>query len=221
MKIGILWDLDGTLLETLEDLADATNYALGQYGCPPRTLDEVRRFVGNGAARLIRLALPGGAADPDWKAVLETFRGYYNTHCRVKTRPYPGILEALAALGRTYPMAVVSNKPDSAVKPLCRGYFGDIYARGESPDCPRKPAPDMVFRAMEAIGVERCVYVGDSEVDVATAKNAGVPCLSVLWGFRDRQSLTEAGAEHFCERPEELPQAIAGLLREEESGYGQ
>ena len=208
MKIGILWDLDGTLLDTLEDLADGTNYALGQYGLPERTLDEVRRFVGNGARNLILQAVEGKA---DVDAVLDTFRTYYNAHCQIKTKPYDGILEALAELGKKYPMAVVSNKPDSAVKPLCAQYFPGLYARGESANCHRKPAPDMVRKAMEAIGVDSCVYVGDSEVDVLTAKNAGVPCLSVLWGFRDKEILREAGAEYFCDRPEELPDIIDRL----------
>ena len=208
MKIGILWDLDGTLLDTLEDLADGTNYALGQYGLPERTLDEVRRFVGNGARNLILQAVEGKA---DVDAVLDTFRTYYNAHCQIKTKPYDGILEALAELGKKYPMAVVSNKPDSAVKPLSAQYFPGLYARGESADCPRKPAPDMVRKAMEAIGVDSCIYVGDSEVDVLTAKNAGVPCLSVLWGFRDKETLREAGAEYFCNRPEELPDIIDRL----------
>lgn len=208
--IGILWDLDGTLLDTLQDLADATNFALRAHGCPQRTLAEVRQFVGNGAGRLIRLAA-GDHADPE--AVLATFRPYYDAHCRVNTKPYEGIPEALAALGREYPMAIVSNKPDSAVKLLSADYFGGIFARGEDADCPRKPAPDMVRQAMAAIGVEKCIYVGDSEVDIATAKNAGVPCLSVLWGFRDRDALTAAGAEHFCETPADLPAAIEKLTR--------
>ena len=207
---GILWDLDGTLLDTLQDLADATNYALRAHGCPQRTVAEVRQFVGNGAGRLIRLAT-GDYADP--ATVLATFRPYYDAHCQIKTRPYEGILEALAVLGREYPMAIVSNKPDSAVKLLSEQYFGGIFARGEDADCPRKPAPDMVFQAMTAIGVENCIYVGDSEVDIATAINAGVPCLSVLWGFRDRDVLTAAGAEHFCETPAALPAAIEILTR--------
>lgn len=208
MSIGIIFDLDGTLLDTLDDLWDATNYALTQYGCPPRTRDEVRRFVGNGAETLIRLSLPGTERDPDLKSVLDTYRTYYNTHCQIKTGPYPGILDALAALKEKYPMAVVSNKPDAAVKPLCRDYFGDIFALGETDDCPRKPAPDMVYKAMHAIGVEKCIYVGDSEVDVVTANNAGVPCLSVPWGFRDEDVLLDAGARYLCRDPKELPAAI-------------
>lgn len=209
MKTGILFDLDGTLLDTLEDLADAVNHALSRFGYPERSIEEVRRFVGNGAGLLIQRAVPEGA-DPE--PVLEAFRAHYNTHCQIKTKPYGGVLEALAELKGKYPMAVVSNKPDSAVKPLCAQYFPGLYARGESADCPRKPAPDMVYKAMEAIGVERCVYVGDSEVDVATAKNAGVPCLTVLWGFRDRDELEAAGASCFCEDSAELARKIEEMV---------
>ena len=209
MKTGILFDLDGTLLDTLEDLKDAVNYALGQFGYPLRTLAEVRRFVGNGAAVLLALSVPEGA-DP--APVLAVFRKYYQSNCQVKTAPYQGVPEALAALQAKYPVAIVSNKPDSAVKALCDEYFPGIYARGESDDCPRKPAPDMVWKAMAAIGVDRCVYVGDSEVDILTAKNAGMPCLSVLWGFRDKEELLEAGGAWFCEEPRELPEKIRDIL---------
>lgn len=216
MKTGIIFDLDGTLLDSLEDLKDAVNYTMGQYGCPERSLEEVRRFVGNGAQKLIQLALPGGPEDPDVREVLAVYQKYYNAHSKIKTRPYDGILEVLAQLQETYPLAVVSNKPDSAVKPLCREYFGDIYALGETADCPRKPAPDMVYKAMRAIGVEKCVYVGDSEVDVATAANAGVPCLSVLWGFRDRACLEAAGGAYFCEEPRHLWEKIREIAENEE-----
>ena len=207
MKIGILWDLDGTLLDTLEDLLDATNYALKTHGYPPRTLPEMRRIVGNGAAAQIRKAL--GAENEDAaEQVLATYRPWYNDHCQIKTRPYPGIPEVLETLGKQYPMAIVSNKPDAAVKELCARYFPGNYALGERPECPRKPSPDMVYQAMKAIGVDRCIYVGDSEVDVLTAANAGVPCLTVLWGFRDEPELREAGAKYFCCKPEELPTMI-------------
>lgn len=209
MKTGILFDLDGTLLDTLEDLKDAVNYALGQFGYPLRTLAEVRRFVGNGAAVLLALSVPEGA-DP--APVLAVFRKYYQSNCQVKTAPYRGVPEALAALQAKYPVAIVSNKPDSAVKALCADYFPGIYALGERVGCPRKPASDMVRRAMETIGVERCVYVGDSEVDVATAKNADVPCLSVLWGFRDREELEDAGAAYFCNDPSKLPELVETVL---------
>lgn len=210
MKTGILWDLDGTLLDTLEDLADAVNYALAQYGYPPRTIEDVRNFVGSGAKRLILQAVPEGSEDE--VGVFETFHSYYHEHCQVKTKPYAGILEALAQLGEKYPMAVVSNKPDSAVKILCARYFPAMYARGESTDCPRKPAPDMVIKAMADIGVDSCVYVGDSDVDVQTARNAGVPCLSVLWGFRNREEIAAAGGVHFCAGTEELVEKIEEII---------
>ena len=200
---AVLFDLDGTLLDTLDDLTASTNAALAAFSLPPRTRDEVRRFVGNGAERLIRLALPGKETDPPVEEVLKAFREHYNAHCLDRTRPYVGILEALEAL--SMPAAIVSNKPDSAVKPLCSRFFPGIPAFGETADCPRKPAPDMLFRGLAALGADRCVYVGDSEVDILTAKNAGVPCLSVLWGFRDKDTLEAAGGTVFCRTPEELP----------------
>lgn len=209
---AILFDLDGTLLNTLDDLADATNAALAHFGCPPRTTDEVRQFVGNGAERLIRLALPGNADDPEVSDVLAYFKDYYAAHSQVKTRPYDGILEALAEVQKEFPVATVSNKPDNAVKILCSQYFGDVFALGESSACPRKPAPDMVYKAMAAIGADRCIYVGDSEVDILTANNAGVPCLSVLWGFRDERILMEAGAEYFCKEPKDLLQILKEMI---------
>ena len=211
MKTGILFDLDGTLLNTLEDLLDATNVALAQFGCPERTLPELRTFVGNGARNQIRLSLPGRDDDPDLEKVLTFYKEYYSAHCQNKTAPYPGVMEALAELGGEYPLAIVSNKPDAAVKTLCAQYFPGVYALGEAADCPRKPAPDMVFKAMKEIGVERCIYVGDSEVDIRTAKNAGVPCVSVLWGFRDRDVLEAEGGQHFCETMEDMVSLIREL----------
>ena len=218
METGILFDLDGTLLDTLEDLLDATNYALTSCGYPPRTLAQLRRFVGNGAANQIRLALPEGASQAEIDHVLAVYKPYYTAHCQHKTQPYPGIPQALAQLGQRYPIAIVSNKPDGAVKALCRQYFPGIFALGETPDCPRKPAPDMVYRAMDAIGVQQAIYVGDSEVDVDTAKNAGLPCLSVLWGFRDREDLEQAGAQYFCQTVSQLPDCLAQI---QEDVYGQ
>jgi len=207
---GILFDLDGTLLDTLEDLADAVNYALNRHGYPQRTLEEVRRFVGNGAARLISLAVPEGEA---FAPVLDPFHTYYRAHSQVKTRPYPGILEMLATVRSKYPVAVVSNKPDPAVKPLCADFFGDIYALGETAGCPRKPAPDMLYKAMTDLGVDRCIYVGDSEVDAITAQNAGVPCVSVLWGFRDEEEIRAAGGKYFCTQVSQLPEMIDYLVQ--------
>ena len=210
MKTAILFDLDGTLLDTLGDLQLAVNRALAEFDYPPRTLEEVRRFVGNGAGQLLKLAVPEGA-DP--APVLAAFQRIYRANCQELTAPYPGIPQALEILGKEYPLAIVSNKPDAAVKTLCAQFFPGIYARGESAECPRKPAPDMVHAAMAALGVETCLYVGDSEVDVLTAKNAGVPCLTVLWGFRDREDLESAGATHFCTDPQELVDNILELMR--------
>ena len=212
MKTGILFDLDGTLLNTLEDLLDATNYALAQCGYPKRTLPELRRFVGNGAENQIRMSLPAGASPEEVERVLSVYKPYYTAHCQVKTRPYDGVLEALEVLKAKYPIAVVSNKPDGAVKALCAELFPGIYALGEAPDCPRKPAPDMVYKGCRAIGADTCVYVGDSEVDVRTAKNAGVPCLSVLWGFRDRAEIEAAGGRFFCDAPTEMAQKIEEII---------
>jgi phosphoglycolate phosphatase len=209
MKTAIIFDLDGTLLDTLGDLHAATNHVLTQFGHPCRTIEEVCRFVGNGAERLIRLAVP---EDADWQPVLAAFQSWYAAHCDILTRPYDGIPEALAVLGETYPLAVVSNKPDRAVKELAKVYFPRLFARGESSDCPRKPAPDMVFKAMETLEADRCVYIGDSDVDIATAKNAGMPCISVTWGFRSEEALLAAGAEHLCHHPADLPNLIKTIM---------
>ena len=209
---AVIFDLDGTLLNTLDDLTDATNAALRHFGCPERSKEEVRQFVGNGAERLIRLALPGNEDDPEATEVLSWYKDFYAAHSQIKTRPYEGILEALEAVKAEFPVAVVSNKPDNATKLLCKQYFGDVYALGEGSAMPRKPAPDMVHRAMVDIGAQSCIYVGDSEVDVLTAKNAGVPCLSVLWGFRDRETLLEAGAEYFCEKPADLLRTLKEMI---------
>lgn len=214
MKIGILFDLDGTLLNTLEDLTDATNYTLRHFGCPQRSIAEMRQIVGNGALRQMTLSLPGREDDPDVQEVLAFYKDYYNEHSQIKTRAYEGVEAALAKLAEKYPVAIVSNKPDPTVKSLCARYFPGYYALGESAACPRKPAPDMVFQAMKAIGADACIFVGDSEVDVFTAKNAGVPCLAVLWGFRDKEQLVENGAVYFCESADALPALIERIAGE-------
>lgn len=211
---GILFDLDGTLLNTLDDLMDAVNHTMEVFGYPRHSREEVRRFVGNGAGQLLRLSIP---QERDWQEPLAAFQSYYREHCQIKTAPYPGIMEALYAL-KKYPMAIVSNKPDAAVKKLCAQYFPGIYAQGEHPGCPRKPSPDMVRIAMEHIGVDRCIYVGDSEVDVLTAHNAAVPCLSVLWGFRDRAEIQAAGESRFCETPAQMPAMLEEMMKELDNG---
>ena len=217
MKTGIIFDLDGTLLDTLEDLADATNYALRQFSCPERSLDYVRSVIGNGALRQITLSLPEGTTlDP--QDVLKVYKAYYQDHCNIKTKPYPGILTALEQLREEYPLGIVTNKPHTAAAPLCQAHFPGMYALGEIPGFPRKPQPDMVKRAMAELGVETCIYVGDSEVDIRTAENSGVPCLTVLWGLRTREQLEKAGAKYYCEKAEDLPKMIQFILQEVSNG---
>lgn len=212
MKIGIIFDLDGTLLDSLADLHHAVNHTLVQHGCPERSVDEIRRFLGEGAKLLIQRALPGKENDPPFEQVYEDYIAYYATVCaRGTTRPYAGILEALEQL-KDYPLAVVSNKPDASTKALCKDCFGDIFALGVSDDLPKKPAPDMVYAAMKALGVDKCVYVGDSETDVETAINSGAPCLSVLWGFRDREDMAAVGADHFCKTTSDLVEKIEEMI---------
>lgn len=216
-KLGILWDMDGTVLDTIGDLTDSTNAALSHFGYPIRTQQEICSFIGNGAWRLIRCAVPWQVSDEQVDAVLEYYQQYYRTHCQIKTKPYAGILSAIRAL-EEFPSAIVSNKPDAAVKALAQQYFSGMFALGETPDCPRKPAPDMVFQAMQALQVEGCIYVGDTEVDVLTAQNAGVPCLSVTWGFRTREQLAAAGAQYYCQETGDLPEMIRKIAGE---AYGQ
>ena len=211
MKYGILFDLDGTLLDTLEDLTEGVNQGLAAYGLPPRTPVQIRSYLGNGARQLVALAMPGKESDPPVEDVLTAYRAYYKDHCRVHTKPYTGIPEALEAL-RGIPMAVVSNKPDRETVKLCADFFPGILARGEGPETPRKPAPDMLYQVMEKLGVDTCIYVGDSDVDIETARNAGVKCLSVLWGFRDEEDLRAAGGTHFCADPKDLPRMLKEMM---------
>ena len=210
-----IFDLDGTLLDTLQDLADSANYALAQSGFPQRTVDEVRAFVGNGVGMLIHRAVPAGTSPQAEADCLACFRAHYLTNMAHKTAPYPGILPMLDRLrGAGVRLAVVSNKFDGAVKGLCRTYFGDRLdaAIGESEGVARKPAPDTVFKALADLGLPRAgaVYVGDSDVDILTARNAGIPCLSVSWGFRDRAFLLAHGAQRIVDSPEELTDALLG-----------
>lgn len=214
MKIGVLLDMDGTVLDTIQDLTDSTNAAVTHFGYPARTAKEILSFIGNGAWWLLRKAMPGTEPDAQVDTVLAYYQQYYKAHCQIKTKPYDGILEGLAELKETFSLAIVSNKPDAAVKALAEQYFPGMFALGETPECPRKPAPDMVYRAMETLGVEKCIYVGDTEVDIQTAKNAGVPCLSVTWGFREIPELKAAGAQYFCHETEKLPEMIRKIAGE-------
>lgn len=218
MKYGVIFDLDGTLLDTLEDLAIATNYALRQFGCPQRSTNYVRSIIGNGALRQITLALPGKEDDPDPQEVLKVYKDYYRTHCNIKTIPYPGILEALFQLQEKYPLGIVTNKPQGPAKELCDHHFPGIYAMGETAGIPRKPNPDMVRAAMAALGVDRCVYVGDSEVDILTANNSGAPCLTVTWGLRSEEELKKAGALYLCRKAEDMAAAIDAIIERTQNG---
>ena len=211
MKYGILFDLDGTLLNSLEDLTVGVNHGLAEFGLPPRTQTQIRSYLGNGARQLVALAMPGKKNDPPVDDVLAAYRNYYKDHTRDYTKPYDGILEALEQL-KDIPMAVVSNKPDRETVSLCKAFFPGLLARGERPECPRKPAPDMLYAVMQELGVDTCIYVGDSDVDVKTAQNAGVKCLSVLWGFRDEEDIRAAGATHFCDSPKNLPTMLRQMM---------
>lgn len=213
---AVIWDLDGTLLNTLDDLAASVNAALAMNGMPLRSTEEVRAFVGNGIRNLMMRAVPGGEANPAFDKALEDFIRHYGAHSRDRTRPYDGILEMLDKLSAAgVKHAIVSNKIDFAVKALSRAYFGErmCAAIGDDPSRARKPAPDSVLAAMREMGVtaQETVYVGDSDVDVLTARNAGVPCVAVLWGFRDEACLRAAGAERLARTPDELREIIGRL----------
>lgn len=206
-----IFDLDGTLLNTLGDLASSTNYALRRCGMPVHSTDDVRRFVGNGVRRLMELAVPGGVGNPRFEEALQTFREHYLQHSLDTTRPYEGIPEMLAGLKRRGKrMAVVSNKFCTATEELCRHFFpGTIHVaigENEAAGVRKKPAPDTVIEALRRLDADKrgAVYVGDSDVDIATARNAGLPCISVLWGFRDRRFLEDCGATDFVSCPQEL-----------------
>lgn len=208
-----IFDLDGTILNTLEDLADAMNYALGVHGYPGRTIEEVRRFVGNGIRKLIERAVPAGLAKEEIDRVHETFSAYYQQHCADKTRPYEGVLPLLERLRAAGCLtAVVSNKADAAVQPLCQRYYNGLfdYAVGERAGIRRKPDPDSVQEVLRCLQVEAAdaVYIGDSEVDIQTAENAGLDSIIVTWGFRDREYLESQGGRRFVDRPEEIEQII-------------
>lgn len=206
---AIIWDLDGTLLNTLEDLMESVNYALSNKNMPNITLEQTRKYVGNGVARLVSLAAPAGTSDEQVKELLTDFRFYYDRHSKDKTKPYDGILELLTDLkAKGYKMSIVSNKINVAVGQLAEEYFPGLIdvAIGETDNTPRKPAPDMIYKAIDKLGVNKqdAVFIGDSEVDVATGLNAGIDMLTVLWGFRDKDELITAGATTFIEKTEDI-----------------
>ena len=206
---AVLFDMDGTVLDTLDDLTDAVNYSLSRFGLPAISREHARANLGNGAAYLVRHCLPEGTDEGLTEELIGFYRAWYDAHCRVRTGPYAGILplmERLKAAG--VKQAIISNKPDPAVQELAAHFFPGLLetAVGESASVRRKPNPDAVLRAVEQMGLQKadCVYVGDTEVDLATARNAGLACIAVTWGFRSEEQLLAAGAEENAHSAEEL-----------------
>lgn len=213
----VIFDLDGTLLNTLDDLAASVNYALDVNGFPQRTVSEVKAFVGNGIRNLIKRAVPDGADDAQTEGVFDAFKEHYSLHCADKTRPYDGVTGLLERLrGNGVLTAVLSNKADFAVRSLCEDYFPSLLdcavGEREAEGIPKKPAPDAVNLILSQFGVERkdAVYVGDSDVDVQTAVNAGLDLIAVDWGFRERELLEKCGAEIIVSDPEEILTIVCG-----------
>lgn len=209
----IIFDLDGTLLYTIEDLTDSTNYALAQFNYPQRTTEEITNFVGNGVHLLIERAIPQGKDDPNFDECLKIFKEHYSQNMYNKTKPYDGIIDMLKSMkSQGYNTAVVSNKFDSAVKELCKTYFNGLIdsAIGQRDNIAKKPAPDSVLEVLKELNVtkEQCIYVGDSEVDIQTAENVGIPCLSVTWGYKPISFLYENGAETLIYSPDEILELV-------------
>lgn len=210
MKIDtIIFDMDGTVLNTLDDLTTSMNYVMEKFGFPRHSLEEYRHAFGNGIRYALEETAPSGTTSDVIDEMVTVFKGHYDKHCLDETRPYDGIIELMKELKkRGFKMAIVSNKIDSAVKELNDRFFKDVVdvAIGEKQGIKRKPAPDMVYEALKELGssFDNAVYVGDSEVDYATAKNASLPCISVLWGFRDKFCLEEVGAGIFAQVPGDI-----------------
>lgn len=212
----VIFDMDGTVLDTLDDLADSVNYVLARYGMPTRSTEEYRQFFGNGIRYAVRCAIPPHYADDVIDGMLPVFKEHYDQHCLDKTRPYSGIPELLKELKQQgYKMAIVSNKIDSAVKELNDRFFSDYIsiAIGERPGIRRKPAADTVLASLAELNAskEEAIYIGDSEVDLQTARNAGIPCIAVLWGFREKSVLAENGATVFAETPNDILSILKSL----------
>lgn len=206
---AVIFDLDGTLLNTLEDLTDGVNHVMKQFNYPKHTIEEVRSFVGNGIKLLIERSLPGGKENPEFNKVFSAFKSYYTSHCRIKTKPYDGIMELISSLhAQGYKLAIVSNKNQAAVTELNNIYFSDYIstAIGEQEGVRKKPAPDTVFKALNELNLKTddAVYVGDSDVDRETAKNSGMNCISVTWGFRDRELLESLKPYAIIDKPADL-----------------
>ena len=213
----VIFDLDGTLLDTLDDLADATNRTMEHFGFPKRSREEIRSFVGNGIAKLVERAIPGGTDNPKYEEALAWQKEYYNDHCLEKTVPYPGIMDLLKKLyEQGYKLGIVSNKPQPSVERLTQIFFRDYISIsvGDKKGVARKPAPDSVLEAVRQLGstLEKSIYVGDSEVDIQTADNAGIACIAVSWGFRDYEQLRQAQAVHICKNSQQLLDMINGRI---------
>ena len=207
----LIFDLDGTLLNTLEDLTDSTNYALKKFNFPQRTINEVRNFVGNGVAKLIERAIPNGRENENFEDCLEVFKQNYAENMNNKTSPYEGIMDLLKELkSKNYKIAVVSNKFDLAVKGLCARYFADLVdiaiGENEKAGIKKKPAPDTVNQVLKNFNIsnEEAIYIGDSEVDIMTAKNSKMDCISVTWGFKDKEFLLANDAKIIVNSPDEI-----------------
>lgn len=206
---AVIFDLDGTLLNTLEDLTDAVNHVMRQFNYPEHTIEEIRSFVGNGIKLLIERSLPYGKDNPEFDKVFSEFKSYYTSHCQIKTRPYDGIMELISSLKEQgYKLAIVSNKNQSAVTELNNIYFSNYIstAIGEKEGVRKKPAPDTVIKALSELGIssDDAVYVGDSDVDRETAKNSDMDCISVTWGFRERKLLESLKPYAIIDKPAEL-----------------
>ena len=213
---AILLDLDGTILDTLDDLADSVNFALSSLGHPTRTREEIRHIVGNGVVNLITRALPESATEEQFNECLATFKKHYEKNKTNKTAPYEGVIDVLHELkNRGHKLAIVSNKHNDAVQGLFDLYFTDVadFALGNCDFLPKKPAPDMVWYSIDKLGLSResAVYIGDSEVDIETAKNSELPCISVSWGFRDEDVLIKSGATTIVRNPCDLIDAIESI----------
>lgn len=205
----LIFDLDGTLLNTLLDLASSVNYAMRECGFNERTTDEIRRFIGNGVAVLIQRSVPDGISEEEYKKALDIFKTHYKENSRKNTAPYDGICDLLRKLKEDgYNLAIVSNKIDFAVKDLRDEFFNGLIdvAIGDSDAARKKPEPDMVYKAIEELGVDKesCVYIGDTDVDIETARNSGMDCISVSWGFRLRSELEEYGATMIADCAEDI-----------------
>ncbi|MBE5922608.1 MAG: HAD family hydrolase [Lachnospiraceae bacterium] len=205
----VIFDLDGTLLNTLEDLADSVNYVMKRFGYPSRTLSEIRSFVGNGIRKLMERSVPEDIEETAFEEAFVCFKEYYTDHCQIKTDLYEGIAKLLARLKADgYKMAIVSNKNQEAVTELRPVFFGEsiTVALGQSENMPKKPGPEMAYFALEQLGSkhEQALYVGDSDVDKQTADNAGLDCVLVTWGFRDRDELEKLAPFGIIDTPDEL-----------------